>query len=135
MKAISVKQPGGAEQLQISEFDRPEPHDGEVVIKVEAAAVNRTDIINRESKHPYMDNPILGVEVAGTVVENGADTDLEIGTPVMGLVNGGGYAEYAVMPAGRAMVIPENISFTEAAAIPEVRSEERRVGREARIGG
>src|SRR5699024_2706563 len=63
---------------------------------------------------------ILGVEVAGTVVENGADTEMEVGTPVMGLVNGGAYAEYAVMPAERAMVIPDNLSFNEAAAIPEV---------------
>src|SRR5699024_12473009 len=63
---------------------------------------------------------IIGVEVAGTVVKNGADTEMELGTPVMGLVNGGAYAEYVVMPAERAMVIPDNLSFNEAVAIPEV---------------
>src|SRR5699024_7749530 len=65
------------------------------------------------------DLPILGVEVAG-IVEDAGDTDLAKGTPVMGLVNGGAYAEYVTMPADRAIVVPENLSFTEAAAIPEV---------------
>lgn len=120
MKAITVKQPGGAEQLQVVEQARPDPKDGEILIKVKAAAVNRTDIVNRESSSGYLDNPILGIEVAGTVEKAGAGTEMEYGTRVMGLVNGGGYAEYAVMPAERAMVIPENLSFEEAAAIPEV---------------
>ncbi|WP_156289365.1 NAD(P)H-quinone oxidoreductase [Oceanobacillus salinisoli] len=120
MKAITVKQPGGAEQLQLEEVDKPTPKDGELLIKVKAAAVNRTDIVNRESSSGYLDNPILGVEVAGIVEEAGTDAKTPIGTHVMGLVNGGGYAEYAVMPDDRAMVIPENLSFEEAAAIPEV---------------
>lgn len=119
MKAITVKQPGGADQLQITEHPIPEPKDGEILIKVKAAAVNRTDIINRE-KNLYLDNPILGVEVAGTVEKVGAGAGVKVGTPVMGLVNGGGYAEYVVMPADRAMLIPEHLSFEEAAAIPEV---------------
>lgn len=120
MKAITVKQPGGIEQLQISEVDKPEPKAGEVLVKVEAAGVNRTDIINRENRHAYMKHPILGIEVAGTVVANGPGVKMEMGTPVMGLVNGGGYAEYAVMPIERTMLIPGNISYVEAAAIPEV---------------
>lgn len=119
MKAITVKQPGGADQLQITEHPIPEPKDGEILIKVKAAAVNRTDIINRE-KNLYLDNPILGVEVAGTVEKVGAGAEVEVGTSVMGLVNGGGYAEYVVMPADRAMLIPEHLSFEEAVAIPEV---------------
>ncbi|WP_085992284.1 NAD(P)H-quinone oxidoreductase [Oceanobacillus senegalensis] len=120
MKAITVKQPGGAEQLQIVEHAKPIPKEGEIVIKVHAAAVNRTDIVSRESSSGYLDNPILGVEVAGTVEEIGPGAKTRIGTRVMGLVNGGGYAEYVVMPDERAMVIPENLSFEEAAAIPEV---------------
>jgi len=120
MKAIIVKQPGGAEQLQVGEQPKPEPKKGELLIKVKAAAINRTDIINRKSSSGYLDNPILGVEVAGIVEQAGAGTNMEAGTRVMGLVNGGGYAEYAVMPADRTMVIPENLSFEEAAAIPEV---------------
>ncbi|MDY0404269.1 NAD(P)H-quinone oxidoreductase [Virgibacillus sp. 179-BFC.A HS] len=120
MKAITVKQPGGADQLQIVAHAKPIPKDRELLIKVRSAAVNRTDIVNRESKSRYLQNPILGVEVAGIVEQAGANAKTPIGTRVMGLVNGGGYAEYAVMPDDRAMVIPENLSFEEAAAIPEV---------------
>ncbi|WP_043932053.1 NAD(P)H-quinone oxidoreductase [Bacillus sp. EB01] len=120
MIAISVKQPGGPEQLHIVEFDKPTPKDGEVLIKVKAAAVNRTDIVTRQGKSGYMGNPILGVEVAGIVEQAGKGATIAVGTRVMGLVNGGGYAEYAVMPAERAMVIPDNLTFEEAAAIPEV---------------
>src|SRR5690625_1924496 len=120
MKAITVKQPGSAGQLQDTEHAKPEPKDGELLIKVKAAAVNRTDIINRESSSGYLDNPILGVVVAGTVEQAGAGLKITIGSRVMGLVNGGGYAEYVVMPAERAIMIPENLSFVEAAAIPEV---------------
>lgn len=120
MKAITVKQPGGADQLQITEHAKPDPKDGEILIKVKASAVNRTDIINRENSLGYLDNPILGVEVAGIVEKVGAGSEIGVGTRVMGLVNGGGYAEYVVMPADRAMVIPEQLSFVEAAAIPEV---------------
>lgn len=120
MKAITVKQPGSAEQLQMEEQTKPDPKPGELLIKVKAAAVNRTDIVNRESSSGYLDNPILGVEVAGTVEKSGTGVTTEVGTHVMGLVNGGGYAEYVVMPDERAITIPENLSFEEAAAIPEV---------------
>ncbi len=120
MKAVVVNQPGGAEQLQLEEVSKPSPRKGELLIKVKAAAINRTDIISREGKSGYMKNPILGVEVAGEVVDGGEEATLPLGTRVMGLVNGGGYAEYAVMPTDRAMVIPDSLSYEEAAAIPEV---------------
>lgn len=120
MKAVIVKQPGGAEQLNIVDYEKPVCKDGELLIKVKAAAVNRTDIVNRQSSSGYLKKPILGIEVAGIVENTGPNINIPIGTRVMGLVNGGGYAEYAVMPAERAMIIPENLSFEEAAAIPEV---------------
>lgn len=120
MKAIVVKQPGGADQLQAQDQPKPEVKPGELLIKVKAAAINRTDIVSREGKSGYLNNPVLGVEVSGIVEETGEDVTVQKGTRVMGLVNGGGYAEYAIMPAERAMVIPENLSFEEAAAIPEV---------------
>lgn len=120
MKAITVKQPGGAEQLQVVAYEKPTPKAGELLIKVKTAAVNRTDIVNRESSSGYLNHPILGIEVAGIVESAGADTKTPVGTRVMGLVNGGAYAEYAVMPDERAIEIPENFSFEEAAAIPEV---------------
>jgi tumor protein p53-inducible protein 3 len=120
VKAIIVKQPGGAEQLQISKQPKPELNPGELLIKVKNAGINRTDILNRQRGSSYLKHPILGIEVAGVVEEAGSHTDFVTGTRVMGLVNGGGYAEYAVMPANRAMVIPESLTFEEAAAIPEV---------------
>ena len=120
MKAITVKQPGGADQLEVSEQPKPVPAENELLVKVEATAVNRTDIINRESSSGYLDHPILGVEVAGVVEKTVPGSGIEEGARMMGLVNGGGYAEYAVMPVDRAMPIPDNLSFLEAAAIPEV---------------
>lgn len=120
MKAVVVPTPGGAEQLQLSDQPMPEMERHEIMIQVKACAINRTDILTREGKSGYMKNPILGIEVAGVIVDAGADTNVKIGTRVMGLVNGGGYAEYAVMPAERAMMIPDALSFEEATAIPEV---------------
>lgn len=120
MKAIIVNKPGGAEQLKISEQVKPVPESNELLIKVKAAAVNRTDIMNREAQSGYLNHPILGVEISGVVEETSSDEGFPVGTRVMGLVNGGGYAEYAVMPAERAMIIPENINYEEAVAIPEV---------------
>lgn len=120
MKAITIKQPGGAEQLRVQEFENPTPKRGELLVKVSAAAVNRTDILSRQKGHGYGSNPILGVEVAGTVEKIGPGVSTPVGTRVMGLVNGGGYAQYAVLPASRAMEIPDNLSFEQAAAIPEV---------------
>jgi tumor protein p53-inducible protein 3 len=120
MKAVIVKQPGGPDQLELVEVPVPKPQKGELLIHVHTAAVNRTDIVTREGKSGYAMNPILGVEVAGTVVEINGESSFSMGDRVMGLVNGGGYAEFAVMPAERAMEIPESFSFEEAAAIPEV---------------
>ncbi|WP_330502156.1 NAD(P)H-quinone oxidoreductase [Peribacillus frigoritolerans] len=120
MKAVVVKEPGGAEQLLFKDFSKPVLGKGEILIKVKASAINRTDIVSREGKSGYMANPILGIEVSGEVVETGEGANIQSGTRVMGLVNGGGYAQYALMPADRAMKIPDNLSFEEAAAIPEV---------------
>lgn len=120
MKAIIVKQPGGAEQLEMGDYPKPEPKENELLIRVQASAINRLDIINREQERHYFDHPILGVEVAGIVEKTVPGSGIEEGARVMGLVNGGGYAEYAIMPADRAMLIPGNLSFEEAAAIPEV---------------
>lgn len=120
MKAVIVNQPGSAEQLQIQDFEKPKLQPGEILIHVKAAAINRTDILSREGKSGYMSNPILGIEVSGEVVEAAPDVTLTAGTRVMGLVNGGGYAEYVTMPADRAIIVPDTLTFEEAAAIPEV---------------
>ncbi|KJB85010.1 NADPH:quinone oxidoreductase [Paenibacillus sp. E194] len=120
MKGVIVNNPGGPEQLEITNLPSPQPQAGELLIEVHAAAVNRTDIVMREGKAGYATNPILGVEVAGTVIEVNGESTFKVGDRVMGLVNGGGYAEYAVMPMDRAIPIPDSFSFAEAAAIPEV---------------
>lgn len=120
MKGVTIRQPGGPEQLVLTELPTPNLKEGEILIKVQSAAVNRTDIITREGKSGYMKNPVLGVEVAGTVEKISGTSNLAVGDRVMGLVNGGAYAEYAVMPNDRAIKIPDNFSFEQGAAIPEV---------------
>lgn len=120
MKGVITQQPGGREQLIYTEQPEPEIEDTDLLIEVRAAAVNRTDILQREGKSSYLQTPILGVEVAGTVLDANGHTNVKEGDRVMGLVNGGAYAQRAAMPAERAMKIPENFSFEEAAAIPEV---------------
>ena len=120
MKSVIVKKPGGYEQLEVVDMNIPKLKEGELLIKVHSAAVNRTDIITREGKVGYLENPILGVEVSGVVTEISGKSSFSIGDRVMGLVNGGGYAEFAVMPSDRAIKVPNSLSFDEAAAIPEV---------------
>src|SRR5699024_12240119 len=94
MKAWTVKQPGGMDQLVIENRPIPTPADDEILIKVECTAVNRTDIITRENTTLEAPYPILGVEVSGIVEKEALDyPELKAGTRVAGLVNRGGYAE------------------------------------------
>ncbi len=110
--------PGGRGNLVLETGDIPEAQEGELLVEVKAVGVNRLDINHREA----MDKDgILGVEMSGRVVENKSDDKrFEQGTHVAGIVSSGAYAEYVTIPAGQAMVVPEELSFTEAAAIPEV---------------
>ncbi|SFK18134.1 NAD(P)H-quinone oxidoreductase [Brevibacillus centrosporus] len=122
MKAVVVEKPGGPEELKIMEVPIPTPAEGELLVRVKAGAINRTDILARKgggSAYKKATNR-LGVEMAGVVEEVGNQAGAwEAGDKVMGLVSGG-YAEYVVIPADRAMRIPDNLSYIEAAAIPEV---------------
>ncbi|SER67884.1 putative NAD(P)H quinone oxidoreductase, PIG3 family [Gracilibacillus ureilyticus] len=120
MKGIIAKEPGGRDQLVYVDVPDPVVNPGDILIEVHAAAVNRTDILNREGKLGYVKNPVIGIEVAGIVVDANGHGGFSHGDRVMGLVNGGAYAEYVTMPANRAMKIPENLDFNAAAAIPEV---------------
>ena len=121
MKVWTVKEPGGIEQLELIERPIPIPADDEILIKVEATAINRTDIITRERKDLQAPYPVLGVEVSGIVVQESAKyPNLHKGTRIAGLVNQGSYAEYATMPANRAIVLPDSMSLIEGAAISEV---------------
>ena len=123
MKAILFHEPGDESQLYLSEVPDPEPQAGEVLIHVAATALNRADLLQREGKYPVPPgaNPIMGLEVAGTVIEVGSEvTDVEIGDNVCALVNGGGYAQRIAVDRRMLLKLPERLSFTKAAAIPEV---------------
>ena len=122
MRAIDPAGPGGPETLVPVERPVPRPQDGELLIRVAAAGVNRPDAMQREGKYPPPPGApsILGLEVAGEVVAVGSGVDdALIGQPVCALIAGGGYAEYAAAPAGQCLVVPEALSLIEAAALPE----------------
>jgi putative PIG3 family NAD(P)H quinone oxidoreductase len=122
MLAIDPAAPGGPEVLVPERRPVPQPAAGEVLIRVAAAGVNRPDVLQRLGGYPPPPGApsILGLEVAGTVVAAGglAEESL-IGQSVCALVAGGGYAEYAVAPAGQCLIVPESLSLVEAAAMPE----------------
>jgi putative PIG3 family NAD(P)H quinone oxidoreductase len=123
MKAVVVEQPGGVEQLAISEVTTPRPGQGELLVRVRAAALNRADILQREGNYPPPPgaSEILGLDMAGVVEKPGSGcSTYRAGDRVFGLLPGGGYAEYAVIPEDMAMPIPDDFTFEQAAAVPEV---------------
>ena len=122
MTAIDPEAPGGPEVLTPVERPVPKPGPGEVLIKVAAAGVNRPDVLQRMGGYPPPPGApsIPGLEVAGEVVAaNGLAEEALIGQPVCALIPGGGYAEYAVAPAGSCLIVPEALTMVEAAAMPE----------------
>ena len=119
MRAIVVKQPGGPEVMQIAEVPDPKPREGDLIVRVRAAGVNRADLLQRLGRYPPPpgDPETIGLEIAGEV-EHAAGR-WKRGDKVMALLGGGGYAEKVRVPSGQAMPIPAKLSFAEAAAIPE----------------
>ena len=123
MKAVIVKRPGGVDQLAIGEVAEPEPAQGELLVRVRAAALNRADILQREGNYPPPPgaSEILGLDVAGVVEHPGSGCKrYQEGDRVFGLLPGGGCAQYAVIPEEMAMPIPGEFTFEQAAAVPEV---------------
>jgi len=123
MEAIVYDEPGSPDVLRLGEHPTPEPDPNEVLVRVHATALNRADTMQRQGRYPPPDgaSPILGLEMAGTVEEVGENViDWKPGDPVMGLLAGGGYAEYAVIHQDVALAIPPGLTLGEAAAIPEV---------------
>jgi tumor protein p53-inducible protein 3 len=123
MKAVIVKKPGGTEQLAIGEAATPRPAEGELLVRVRAAALNRADILQREGNYPPPPgaSEILGLDMAGIVESTGEGCSrFRAGDPVFGLLPGGGYAEFAVLPEAMALPVPAHFTFEQAAAVPEV---------------
>ncbi|MFQ5568518.1 MAG: NAD(P)H-quinone oxidoreductase [Rhodothermales bacterium] len=123
MKVVLTKAPGGPEQLYLGEHQMPTPGDEELLVRVQATAVNRADLMQREGKYPPPEgaSEVLGLEIAGRIEAKGAACDRwSPGDRVFGLLAGGGYAEYAVIHQDLAMRVPSRLSIEEAAAIPEV---------------
>jgi putative PIG3 family NAD(P)H quinone oxidoreductase len=121
MKAVVAPQPDGAQELALVERAVPRPGKSEVLVKVAAAGVNRPDVLQRRGLYPPPPGApdILGLEIAGEVVEAGEGAEQLVGQKVCALVAGGGYAEYCVAPAGTCLPVPQQLSLVEAAAIPE----------------
>jgi putative PIG3 family NAD(P)H quinone oxidoreductase len=121
MLAVVAPQPDGAEELAVVERRVPRPGPGEVLIEVAAAGVNRPDILQRRGLYPPPPGApdILGLEIAGAVVEAGEGAQELLGQPVCALVAGGGYAQYCVAPVGTCLPVPKGLSLIEAAAMPE----------------
>ncbi|WP_112382259.1 NAD(P)H-quinone oxidoreductase [Sphingomonas carotinifaciens] len=122
MTAIDPEGHGGPEILVPVTRPVPQPAEGEVLIRVAAAGVNRPDVAQRQGNYPPPPGApsIPGLEVAGTIVALGPDVDdALLGQPVCALVSGGGYAEYVAVCAGQCLPVPDGLSMVEAAAIPE----------------
>ncbi len=122
MTVVDITEPGGPEVLRPAERPVPEPRHGEVLIRVEAAGVNRPDCLQRQGLYPVPPDadPLPGLEVAGEVVAAGPGVDRwQPGDRVCALTHGGGYAEYCRAPAGHCLPIPKGLTATEAASLPE----------------
>jgi NADPH:quinone reductase len=122
MTVIEIAAPGGPEQLKTARRPIPKPGDNEVLVRVEAAGVNRPDVMQRQGRYPPPPgaSDLPGMEIAGEVVALGAGVSgVSLGDKVTSLLPGGGYAGYAIAAAPLLMPIPKGLSMVEAAAIPE----------------
>ncbi len=122
MKVIDIVNHGKNSQLVLAEKTIPSPREDDVLIEVKASGVNRPDILQRYGLHPppkgSPDHP--GLEVSGIIIEVGSKVKkFKKGDKVIALLGGGGYAEYCLANQELTLPMPENLSFKEAAAIPE----------------
>ncbi len=122
MTVIAIRAPGGPDMLVPEQRPLPQPAEGEVLVKVAAAGVNRPDVMQRQGLYPPPKGApeIPGLEIAGEVVALGAGVKRwKPGDKVMALVVGGGYAEYCLAHEGHCLAVPPGLNLVEAAAIPE----------------
>lgn len=122
MTRIEITEPGGPEVLQPKRVPLPVAAEGQVLIRVHAAGINRPDALQRAGKYPMKPgmDPHPGLEVAGEVVAVGTGvSQFAVGDKVCALTNGSGYAEYCAVPASQTLPIPEGLDWVQAAALPE----------------
>jgi putative PIG3 family NAD(P)H quinone oxidoreductase len=122
MRAVEIAEPGGPEVLKPTARPVPSPAAGEILVRVQAAGVNRPDVMQRQGNYPVPKGvtDIPGLEIAGTVASLGQGVEgWAVGDAVCALVAGGGYAEYCVAPAPQCLPVPKGLSMVEAAALPE----------------
>ncbi|MEO1985512.1 MAG: NAD(P)H-quinone oxidoreductase [Martelella sp.] len=122
MRHVALGGFGAPDVMSIASGPRPTPGPGEVLVKVAAAGVNRPDVAQRQGNYPPPPgaSPILGLEVAGTVAALGEGVNgFAVGDRVCGLANGGGYAEFCILPAGQVLPAPDGLDDVSAAALPE----------------
>jgi NADPH:quinone reductase-like Zn-dependent oxidoreductase len=122
MRAVIAPDPGGLEALQVADLPIPEPAEGEVLIGIEAAGLNRADLLQRQGFYPPPPGvtDVLGLECAGTIAAIGPGVDhFSVGDPVCALLAGGGYADFVAVPAGQVAAIPAGLSMVEAAGFME----------------
>lgn len=122
MSVVEIQEPGGPEVLVLAQRELPTPQKGQVLIRVEAAGVNRPDVFQRKGAYPPPAgaSDLPGLEVAGIIVEGDlTGTDFQIGDAVCALVPGGGYAEYVVTQAQHCLPVPSNLTMIEAAGLAE----------------
>jgi putative PIG3 family NAD(P)H quinone oxidoreductase len=121
--AVTIAAPGGPDVLTWSEVDDPVPGDGEVLIDVAAAGINRADLLQRGGFYPPPPGapPYPGMEVSGRVAALGhGTTGWSVGDEVCALIGGGGYAEKATARAEHCLPVPRGVPLVDAAALPEV---------------
>lgn len=118
MKAIVITRPGSSEVLELRDLPIPHPKAGEVLVRVHAAGLNRSDIYSRKGSYGHTQpQEIPGLEIAGTI--EGASARWQKGDAVCALVAGGGYAEYICVDERSCLPIPAGFSFEQAASLPE----------------
>ncbi len=122
MTAVAISGKGGPEVLVPTTVAVPRPGPGQILIAVEAAGVNRPDILQRQGSYPPPPghSPLPGLEVAGIVAAVGTGVGRwKLGDSVCALLNGGGYAQYAIAEETSALPVPAGLTMIEAAAVPE----------------
>ena len=124
MRAVVITKSGGPDVLAIQEQPTPDPQADQVRVRVHATSLNRADLLQRAGGYPApppWPPHIPGLEIAGVIDALGPDsTGLALGDRVFGLVGGGGYAEYSITTPDQLARIPDNLDWSEAAAVPEV---------------